>query len=117
MLQTDFDTNYPQLNIQILGINQISHQNANPTITAGRDIPWLQDEDADQDGSSDVWLNSWPFAYRDVVIVDEANQVFDTFNVTTHNLAVADNYAALRQRFLDAAIHLVDTLIPEGPVA
>ncbi|MCO6458152.1 MAG: hypothetical protein J5I93_22840 [Pirellulaceae bacterium] len=102
-MQRDLRTNHPDLQIQILGMNQLGHEGGNPSITDGRDLPWLQDVDADQNGSSDVWLNSWPFAYRDVVILDAENRVLSRYNLTSNDLRVAANYDELKQLFLDAA--------------
>ncbi len=101
-MQNDLDANYPKLDIQILGVNETGQEADNDVITKGRDIPWLQDVDEDEDGHSDVWT-SWDVTYRDVVILDGENVKVGTFNVTTYNLQIPENYNALRQMFIDAA--------------
>ena len=63
----------------------------------------MQDIDSDDDGQSDVFLNSWDYVYRDVVILDENNEVITTYNLTDNNLGDPDNYAELRDLFVDAA--------------
>ncbi len=101
-MQSDFDTNYPHLNIQILGINGVGYEGGNAWFTSNADIPWLQDADTNGDSQSDVWAE-WQVAYRDVVILDEENVPAGTFNLTMYNLHVDENYIALRQMFINTA--------------
>ncbi len=75
----------------------------NESITANRDLPWLQDVDGDGDGRSDVWLNSWDFEYRDVVIVDRDSTVIESFNLTRNDLAESDNFEILKSKFIESA--------------
>jgi hypothetical protein len=112
-LQQDLDADHPELDIELLGINPVGHESHNAAATAGNDIPWLQDVDTNNDGQSDVWLNSWEVEYgdvvieveyRDVVIVDQENVPVATFNLTTHDLGNATNYQTLRQMLIDAAM-------------
>jgi hypothetical protein len=102
-MQTELDESYPELDIEILGINQLGQEVGNPNATSGKSIPWLQDVDANEDGRSDVWANSWPVQWRDVAIVDANNVQIDVYNVATFDLANPDNYATLRQKLIDAA--------------
>ncbi len=101
-MQDELGANYPGLDIQILGVNEAGYQSGNGSITAWRDIPWLQDI-YNHDGRSDVW-KSWDVAYRDVVIVDAGNVKVGTFNVTAYDLRVAHNYDTLRQMLVNAAV-------------
>ena len=94
------------VNVQILGMNQLGHEGGNSTISQDNTIPWLQDGDTDNDGQSDVWLNSWAFTFRDVVIVGPNNEVLDIFNVTTQNLAEGENFNQLKDLFVQAAATL-----------
>ena len=96
-MQSELDADYPSLDIQILGVNGIGLEVANPVVTNGRDIPWLQDVTG-----VDVW-NSWSVTYRDVIILDTYNQVYAVYNLTTNSLSVPANYDALLQLFVDAA--------------
>lgn len=82
--------------MQIHGVNEIGYQGANGSVTAGRTIPWLQDE-----ATYDVWT-TWAPAYRDVVILGPDNVEFAVYNLTSHDLAQPANYNALRQLFIDA---------------
>lgn len=84
-------------------MNPANLEIGNAEATEGRDIPWLQDVDEDGDGESDNWLTSWPFTYRDVVIVDANSVAVDTFNLTVKSLEEPDSYATLRQMLIDVA--------------
>lgn len=109
-------TERPDLKINVLGMNQIGHESGNTQATTGRTIPWLQDEDKDADGNSDVWLNSFPAQYRDVVILDANNDQIDVYNLTTHTLANADNYATMKQKLIAAAEANQEVLSWTNPV-
>lgn len=99
-MQNDLDGT---IDVQILGVNKIGYEYANDAMTSGRDIPWLQDVDSDDNGSSDVWT-SWDVRWRDVVILDAENAKVGTFNLAVHDLQVSDDYNALRQMLVDAAV-------------
>ncbi len=102
-MQAELEAAHPTLDIQIVGINEIGHDSANALMTDGRSVPWLQDIDANSNQVSDVWTEQWDVVYRDVVIVDPENTELGAFNVTTYNLAEADNYASLRDILVDVA--------------
>ncbi len=102
-MQDDFVRNYPSLDISILGINEAKLSPAG-FITDGRDLPWLVDVDANNNGQSDVWYDSWQIVYRDVVIVDRENNFVSAYNLTQHNLADPENLAFLKQSFIDVAV-------------
>ena len=95
-MQDEFDAD-PTVDITILGVNDTGLESGNASITAGRDMPWLQNT-----GAEDVW-NLWGVTYRDVWIVDENNVAVGVFNVTANNLGTAANYDALKALFLAAA--------------
>ena len=101
-MQFDFDTNYPHLDIQILGINAAGLEGGNEGFTSVADIPWLQDADTNGDSQSDVWVE-WQVTFDDVVILDEENVPAGTFNLATYNLYYPVNYIALRQMFISTA--------------
>ena len=75
--------------MQILGVNEVGHESGNATITDGRDLPWLQETSA-----APVW-DPWAVNYRDVIIVNQDNEVVDVYNLTQHDLADSGNYADL----------------------
>ena len=89
-------------------MNPVGFELGNDSVSEGRDIPWLQDTDADGDGETDNFLTSWPFVYRDVVIVDQDNIAVDSFNLTLHSLEEPDSYAELKQMLIDVAVSAID---------
>lgn len=101
-MQNDLETNYPNLDIQILGINSFGQESGAASFFTGRDRPLLQDVDADDDGASDLWV-SWEVEPRDVVILDATNIPVGSYNLTVYDLEDASNYAALRQMLVTAA--------------
>lgn len=102
-LQKELETNFPALNIQLIGVNKVGKEAGNEVASEGRDIPLLQDVDADSDGDSDVW-SLWNVQWRDVVIMDTHNTNVGTYNLTTYGLAEPENYASLREMLVDAAM-------------
>ena len=68
-------------------MNEWGQEVGNADATNGKQIPWLQDVDANQDDESDVWMNSWPVDFRDVAIVDATNVMVDQYNLTTYDLS------------------------------
>jgi len=102
-MQQELRDVYPLLQIQLVGINERGQEPGNASATAGLTLPWLQDVDVNSDGRSDVFA-SWQVALRDVVILDGGNAKVGVYNLNTHNLAIAANYATLRQMLVDAAM-------------
>ena len=103
-MQELFDTHYPSLEMEIMGVNEFGFEGNNAGFCEGRDIPWLQDVDSDGNGISDVWYDSWDIDYRDVVIVDEANNEMARYNVTTFDLTSPENFETLRDMFIEEAV-------------
>jgi hypothetical protein len=103
-MQQLFDDHYPSLGIGIIGVNEFGFDGNNQGFSDGRDIPWLQDTDSNSNGVSDVWYDSWNVEYRDVIIVDEANDEMERYNVTTFNLATPENFETLRDLFIEHAV-------------
>jgi len=103
-LQQELAATYPQLKIQILGVNEAGNESGNGQITQGRTLPWLQDVDADHNGQSDVWKESWQVAFRDVVILNGAGEKVEVYNLTSHDLGMPEYFAELKQKLIDAAM-------------
>ena len=101
-MQTELDSENPELNINILGVNEFGHDSGNSLVIDGRDLPWLQDIDDNGDGASDTW-DSWDVTFRDVMITDAQNEKVAVYNLTTNDLSNADNFAALKQLLIDSA--------------
>lgn len=101
-LQDDLDANQAGLGIQIVGVNIAGQDASNAQMTEGRDLPWLQDVDANTDGESDAWI-AWEAQLRDVIILDASNQKVSTYNLTLNDLAEADNYNHLKDLLVGTA--------------
>ncbi len=82
--------------LQISAVNSYGREAQVPTMAALGPLPILQDE-----AEVDVWAR-WAVTYRDVVILDRENQRVAVYNLTAHDLGVAENYAALKKLITDA---------------
>lgn len=102
-MQRQLSLEYPQLKISILGVNETVAEVGNSTVTAGRDLPWLQDVDGNANGLSDVWHDLWDVTYRDVVILNGDGEQVDVYNLTVNNLADTDSFGELKDKLLRAA--------------
>jgi hypothetical protein len=102
-MQAELAQAYPQLRFRLLAVNEAGHESGTALMSQGRTIPLLQDVDQDRDSSSDISKELWQTTYRDVVLVDAAGRKVDVYNLTAHDLANGQNYAALRQALVDVA--------------
>ena len=96
-MQAEFDTDYADLGIQIIGVNEVGFEPYNDVITQDRDLPWLQETVDDP-----VW-SDWAVTYRDVVALDADNHPYGVYNLTTRDLAIPENYEDMRSLLLAAA--------------
>ena len=87
----------PDLNIEILGLNNRDDAIFNSLATSGRTLPWLQDTVQDA-----VW-DHWGVTWRDVRILDSQNRLHAVYNLTVHDLALEANRSDLKVLFLSAA--------------
>lgn len=101
-LQTELDTGYPELDIQILGVNWAGLESANSDMVAGKRLPWLQDVDSDQNARSDVWAD-WGTDHLDLVVLTARNDLAMMNKLSSYNLATPANYAGLRDALVDIA--------------
>ena len=96
-LQNEIAAEYPDSGIQIFGINGAGHESGVATATDGRDLPFLQDRD-------EVDVSSlWDVVYRDVIILNELNKYYSTYNLTTNDLDEAEHRATFKATLLTAA--------------
>lgn len=96
-MQTELDAEYPDLGIEIVGVNEAGHESANATICEGRDLPWLQDTNAAD------WWGRWSPTYRDVVILDGQGELADVYNLTSHPVTDQGNYDELKGLLVELA--------------
>jgi hypothetical protein len=92
MIQTELVGEGLAIPVQILGVNPDAHASGNDAMCSGRNLPWLQETDAD-----DVW-GVWGVTYRDVIILGTDNVLVDFYNLTTHDLSVEANREVLKQK-------------------
>jgi hypothetical protein len=96
-MQGELDSESPQNQIVILGVNQVGSEPGNPTMVSGRSLPWLQEL-----AEHDVW-EDWGATLRDAFLVDRDNHLVDVVNLTANDLSVPANYDALKAQLLDIA--------------
>ena len=96
-MQSELDSIDTAVPIDLLGINAAGAESGAPDMASGRAIPLLQDTEQE-----DVW-GSWEITWRDVVILDGANEVVSVYNLTEHNLASPANYDSLKAILVRAA--------------
>jgi len=80
----------------ILGVNEAGLESGNDDFTDGRDLPWLQETDAES-----VW-SLWGVEYRDVVILDADGQFNAVYNLSENDLGEPDAQATLLSLLDDA---------------
>jgi len=98
-VQSDLDSNYPDLDIQLLGINAVggtAAENAVMTLAVIL-LPWLQD-----DLGTNV-ATSWGASTDELVILDEDNLVDQVYDLVQHDPCVAAERVVLRNLLVDLA--------------
>ena len=83
------------LDVNILGVNQIGYGNS---LNSTHSLPMLQDI------SEYNMYNNWSVTYRDMWILNEAQEPYAIVNLTTYNLSNPNNYNGLKNLFIGAAI-------------
>jgi hypothetical protein len=78
-------------------VNGVGYEAGNESVSADRDLPWLQDV-ADQN----VWT-TWAPVYRDVIILDAEGRHVASYNLTTYSLGDTINYEDLKKLLVDEA--------------
>ena len=89
-MQAELEAERPELEIHLLAINEIGYDAGLPDISAVGDLPVLQD-----DSTQLVW-DRWGANWRDVFVLDGANETAVIYNLTTYDLSIPENYAALK---------------------
>ena len=96
-MQAELLDAHPDVTIQLLAINEVGYHAGLDAMASMGDVPLLQDTD-----EASVW-DAWDVRFRDVVILNAANEQVASFNLTTHSLADPANYAALKSLLIDSA--------------
>jgi len=95
------DLEYPELQIDILGVNKSDASGHSQMPSAGS-IPWLQDTDTDVNSLGDLETEMGA-NLRDVVIVDSQLEIVGYYNLTTNSLANQANFDSLKGMLVEAA--------------
>ncbi len=80
----------------LLSVNEAGLEGGNEGFVVGKTTPLLQDTT-----STNAWA-LWQVEYRDVVVLDTEGRRRGVQNLTTNDLSVPANFAALKQLLLDA---------------
>ena len=108
-MQTELQTDHPDLNISILSINLKGAEAGVDVFTEEHALPMVQDTEL-----SAIWLNWGELCtieehdaeskhWRDLFILNKQNQVLKVYNLTLNNLGTPENYEELKQKFIQAA--------------
>jgi hypothetical protein len=82
--------------VALLSVNEAGLESGNEGFVMGKTTPLLQDTP-----STNAWA-LWQVEYRDVVVLDAEGRPRGVQNLTTNDLSVAANFAALKQLLLAA---------------
>ena len=96
-MQDELNNEYPNLDINLLGVNQDGFSSGNSTISTAGDIPLIQDN------ATDLIWSTWGVSFRDVVILNGENQIVASFNLTTYSLGDSTNYDTLKTMLINEA--------------
>lgn len=96
-MQFELNGDFPDLGIELLGVNGIGFESGVPQMVSGRFIPLLQDV-----AEVDAWTQ-WEVVYRDVIILDREGVPAGVFNLTEHDLSQMGEYETLKGMLLDVA--------------
>jgi hypothetical protein len=82
--------------VVLLSVNEAGLEAGNEGFVMGKTMPLLQDTPG-----TNAWA-LWQVEYRDVVVLDAQGRRRSVQNLTTNDLSVPANFAALKQLLLDA---------------
>ena len=96
-MQNEISSEYPDLPIKILSINQIGAENGIDSFNETHALPMVNDNTGD-----DIWVE-WGSQWRDFYILNKQNELLEVYNLTQNNLNDPLNYDALKQKLILAA--------------
>ena len=96
-MQDELDSAHPELQIDLLVINEIGFDSGLEDLYAVTDLPVLQDDEI-----ALVW-DSWAATWRDTWILDTDNASVGVYNLTEHDLSDPDEYALVYEALVSAA--------------
>ncbi|MDP3232603.1 MAG: hypothetical protein Q8S33_36655 [Myxococcales bacterium] len=80
----------------LVSVNEAGLESGNEGFVMGKSMALLQDTPG-----TNAWAR-WQVEYRDVVVLDAQGRRRSVQNLTTNDLSVPANFAALKQSLLDA---------------
>ena len=95
-MQDEFDA--AGIDITIRAINKISAESGISSLTLDMDLPVVQDTT-----ERAVWAD-WGGEWRDVFLLNEANEHVGTYNLRDHDIRDAADYAELKGMFEDLVV-------------
>tara|TARA_B100000683_G_C12133940_1_gene408866 strand:+ start:77 stop:373 length:297 start_codon:yes stop_codon:yes gene_type:complete len=96
-MQNEISSEYPELPIKILSINQIGAENGIASFNESHALPMVNDNETDN-----IWVQ-WDSQWRDFYILNQQNELLEVYNLTQHNLNDPLNYEELKQKLILAA--------------
>ena len=87
-MQEEFDA--AGLNIEIRAINKIAAESGILSLSSAMDLPVVQDTD-----ERGVW-SAWDAEWRDVYLLNAANEHVGTYNLREHDIRDDEDYAELK---------------------
>ena len=96
-MQNEISSEYPELPIKILSINQIGAENGIESFNETHALPMVNDNTNDE-----IWVQ-WESQWRDFYILNKQNELLEVYNLTQHNLNDPLNYQELKQKLILAA--------------
>ena len=96
-MQNEISSEYPELPIKILSINQIGAENGINSFNETHALPMVNDSTTDE-----IWIQ-WESQWRDFYILNKQNELLEVYNLTEHNLNDPLNYQELKQKLILAA--------------
>ena len=96
-MQAELEAEYPSLEIHLIGVNENGFSSGNSSVAAISSLPLIQDNSTEQ-----IW-STWGVTFRDVIILNEDNQIVTSFNLTQNALSNSTNYANLKSLLVTEA--------------
>ncbi len=96
-MQNEITSEYPDLAIKILSINQIGAENGVEVFNETHALPMVNDNATDE-----IWVQ-WDSQWRDFYILNRQNELLEVYNLTQNNLNDPLNYQELKQKLVLAA--------------
>jgi hypothetical protein len=96
-MQEELKTEHPDKTFHIVAVNLLGNTGWEEEFASSSlSLPMVQDNDLDL-----IW-DTWGGEWRDVMILDDENNLSAQYNLTDYNLSDPTNYENLKVLFLEA---------------